>query len=132
MITITCGLNGMRNISRIEFRSLFRVKVIDPQTGSLVGYVGDVSENGLKVLTDSPYTPGDRVPMRLRMRVREDETLQFDLIVSCRWSGTNFKTGYFEAGFVLEEPSAEFTLMVERMRIQRNMTEEDQPRAARQ
>ena len=109
----------MRNQSRLQFRSLFRVKVSNPTTGALIGYVGDVSETGLKLLSDKVFEAGERVILRMRMRVKEDEILQFDLDVTCRWSGTNAKTGYFEAGFILEQPSAEFTLMVEKMRIQR-------------
>jgi hypothetical protein len=113
----------MRYQSRLQFRSIFRVKVIDPKSGALIGYVGDVSETGLKLLSDAAIEVGTLMPLRLRMRVKEDETLQFDLMVTCRWSGVNAKTGYFEAGFILEQPSAEFTLMVEKMRIQRGETD---------
>ncbi|HEY8938537.1 MAG TPA: PilZ domain-containing protein [Cellvibrio sp.] len=113
----------MRNQSRLQFRSIFRVKVSNPATNALIGYVGDISENGLKVLSDKVFVQGDRVPLRLRMRVKEDEVLQFDLDVTCKWSGGNAKTGYFEAGFILEQPSAEFTVMVEKLRIQRGETE---------
>lgn len=113
----------MRNQSRLLFRSIFRVKVSNPKTNALIGYVGDVSEQGLKVLSDTSFAQDARVPLRLRMRLREDEVLQFDLDVTCKWSGTNAKTGYFEAGFILEQPSAEFTLMVEKLRIQRGEAE---------
>jgi hypothetical protein len=117
------GLITMRYQSRLQFRSIFRVKVINPKTGALIGYVGDVSETGLKLLSDTAMEVGAPMPLRLRMRVKEDETLQFDLNVTCRWSGVNAKTGYFEAGCILEEPSAEFTLMVANMRIQRGETD---------
>lgn len=120
----------MRNQSRLQFRSIFRVKVSNPKTNALIGYVGDVSETGLKLLSDTSFEQGARVPLRLRMRVKEDEVLQFDLDVTCKWSGSNAKTGYFEAGFILEEPSAEFTLMVEKLRIQRGETEGDDYRPA--
>lgn len=115
----------MRNQSRLQFRSIFRVKVSNPRTNALIGYVGDVSENGLKVLSDRAFEQDEQVSLRLRMRVKEDEVLQFDLDVTCKWSGANAKTGYFEAGFILEEPSAEFTLMVEKLRIQRGETENE-------
>ncbi len=115
----------MRHQSRMQFRSIFRVKVSNPQTNALIGYVGDVSETGLKVLSDTPFARGVRMPIRLRMRVKEDDVLQFDLDVTCMWTGNNLKTGYFEAGFILEQPSAEFSLMVEKMRIQRGETESD-------
>ncbi len=113
----------MRHKSRLQFRSIFRVKVSDPKTDALIGYVGDVSETGLKLLSDIRFAQGVRLPIRLRMRVKENEVLQFDLDVTCKWSGNNAKTGYFEAGFRLEQPSAEFSLMVEKMRIQRGETE---------
>ncbi len=109
----------MRIQSRLQFRSIFRVKVSNPETGALIGYVGDVSENGLKILSDTEYEVGADVKVRMRMRINETETLQFDLSLTCMWTGTNSKTGYFEAGFILAQPSAEFTLMVEKMRIQR-------------
>ncbi|WP_039914728.1 PilZ domain-containing protein [Cellvibrio mixtus] len=113
----------MRNQSRLQFRSIFRVKVSNPRTNALIGYVGDVSETGLKVLSDTAFEQGAEVVLRLRMRVKDDEVLQFDLDVACKWSGSNAKTGYYEAGFILQEPSAEFALMVEKLRIQRGETE---------
>lgn len=113
----------MRHQSRLQFRSIFRVKVSNPKTNALIGYVGDVSEHGLKLLSDTPFAQGARLPVRLRMRVKEDEVLQFVLDVTCKWTGSNPKTGYFEAGFILEQRSAEFTLLVEKMRVQRGETE---------
>ncbi len=113
----------MRNQSRLQFRSIFRVKVSNPKTNALIGYVGDVSETGLKVLSDKAFVQDEQVSLRLRMRVKDDEVLQFDLAVTCKWSGSNVKTGYYEAGFILDEPSAEFVLMVEKLRIQRGETE---------
>ena len=115
----------MRHQSRLQFRSIFRVKVSNPKTNALIGYVGDVSEHGLKLLSDTPFAQGARLPVRLRMRVKEDEVLQFDLDVTYKWTGSNPKTGYFEAGFILEQRSAEFTLLVEKMRVQRGETEND-------
>ena len=118
----------MRHQSRIPFRSLFRVKAIDPKTNVLIGYVGDVSEQGLRLLSDTPFTEGVRMPVRLRMRLKEEEVLQFDLALTCMWTGVNAKTDYYEAGFMVDTPSEEFTWMVERMRIQRNDTDNgDQP-----
>jgi hypothetical protein len=123
LVPIFIGILTMRHQSRLQFRSMFRVKVSNPKTGGLIGYVGDVSENGLKVLSDVPFETEKRVALRVRMRVREDEVLQFDLDVSSRWTGTNAKTGYFEAGFILEQPSSEFTNMVEQLRVLRGETD---------
>jgi hypothetical protein len=110
----------MRHQSRLQFRSIFRVKAMDPKTNVLIGYVGDVSETGLKLLSDTPFVEGLNMPVRLRMRLKEEEVLQIDLEISCVWIGVNQKTDYYEAGFRVDNPSAEYLLMVERMRIQRN------------
>lgn len=115
----------MRNQSRLIFRSIFRVKVSNPKSGALIGYVGDVSEFGFKLLSDTAIEPGTHRDLRLRMRLAENELLQIDLQASCRWSGVNEKTGYFEAGFILEQPSAEFTSLVEKLRIMRNAFDEE-------
>lgn len=115
----------MRNQSRLIFRSIFRVKVSNPKSGALIGYVGDVSEFGFKLLSDAAIEPGERMDLRLRMRLSENELLQLDLDACCKWSGVNEKTGYFEAGFILEQPSAEFTALVEKLRIMRNAFDEE-------
>lgn len=106
----------MRHHSRQEFHSIFGVKVSNPRNGALIGYVGDVSEFGLKVFSELPFVKDERLLMY--MQVREDEVMTFDLAATCKWSGNNLDTGYFEGGFCLEHPPAEFTSMVERMRGQ--------------
>jgi len=115
----------MRNQSRLIFRSIFRVKVSNPKNGALIGYVGDVSEFGFKLLSDTEIEPGTLRDLRLRMRLAENELLQIELNACCKWSGVNEKTGYFEAGFILEQPSAEFTALVEKLRIMRGEFDEE-------
>ncbi len=109
----------MRYQSRIPFRSIFRVKVCNPKNDQLIGYVGDVSEGGLKLLSDAAVAPDTLINLRLKMRVREDEILQLDVVVKCKWSRFNAKTGYVESGCVLEQPSTEFAALVENMRVLR-------------
>lgn len=103
----------MRNQSRISFRSLFRIKACNRLSDQLIGYVADVSATGLRLLSDTAMAPDSCTIMRLKMRVREDEVLQLDVSLRCMWSRENQKTGRFESGFVLLEPSAEFTRLVD-------------------
>jgi len=109
----------MRYQSRIPFRSIFRVKVCNPKNDQLIGYVGDVSEGGLKLLSDAAVNPDTLLNLRLKMRVRENEILQLDIVVKCKWSRFNAKTGYVESGCILEQPSTEFAALVENMRLLR-------------
>ncbi len=111
----------MRNQSRQQFRSMFQVKVSNSRNGSLIGYVEDISESGLKVVSEAPFVPDERLHMLVQ--VREGEIAQFDLDATCKWSGANADTGYFEGGFCLYQPPATFAAMVERVRIRRDALE---------
>ncbi len=112
----------MRNQSRQQFRSLFQAKVSNSRNGSLIGYALDVSESGLKVISESPFVTDERLHML--MQVRENEIVQFDLDATCKWSGTNADTGYFEGGFCLDHPPSAFASMVETLRNQHNEIEQ--------
>lgn len=111
----------MRNQNRQQFRSMFHAKVSNPRNGALIGYVGDVSEFGLKVLSDTPFVQDEQ--LRMYMQLREEKTAQFDLDATCKWAENNAETGYFEAGFSLAQPSVEFTSMVEKLRVKNSEME---------
>ncbi|HEY8938538.1 MAG TPA: PilZ domain-containing protein [Cellvibrio sp.] len=104
----------MRNQSRQQFRSMFYAKVSNPRNGALIGYVGDVSESGLKIVSDAPFVQDEHLQMHMQMR--EEKAARFDLDARCKWATCNTETGYFEAGFILQQPSPSFTLMVKRLR----------------
>lgn len=103
----------MRHHTRQQFRSMYQVKVIHSRKGSLIGYVGDVSESGLKIVSEVPFVKDERLHML--MQVCEGEVARFDLKATCKWSGNNPDTGYFEGGFFLDQPPAIFGAMVERL-----------------
>lgn len=111
----------MRQHTRITFRSIFRIKVSDCQTDQLIGYVGDVSESGLRLLSDAPQEVDSCLALRLRMRDRDGELRKIDIQVVCLWSQENPRTGHFESGLKLAEDSAAFTLLVRNMRPMRRV-----------
>lgn len=111
----------MRQHSRITFRSIFRIKVSKRPEDRLIGYVGDVSDNGLRLLSDTLIEVDSTLALRLRMRDKEGEMRQVDIEALCLWSRENTRTGHFEAGFVLPEPSEAFTALVNGMRAKRKV-----------
>ncbi|MDH1264426.1 PilZ domain-containing protein [Pseudomonas sp. GD03944] len=111
----------MRQHSRITFRSIFRIKVSKRPEDRLIGYVGDVSDNGLRLLSDTLMEVDSIMALRLRMRDKEGEMRQVDIEALCLWARENTRTGHFEAGFVLPEPSAAFTDLVNGMRAKRKV-----------
>ncbi len=111
----------MRQYSRITFRSIFRIKVSTRPDDRLIGYVGDLSDSGLRLLGDALLEVGSEMSLRLRMRDREGEMRHVDIEVVCLWSRENTKTGYFEAGFTLAKPSNEFARWISGLRVTRGV-----------
>ncbi|SEM63454.1 PilZ domain-containing protein [Pseudomonas sp. ok272] len=111
----------MRQHTRITFRSIFRIKVSDCQTDQLIGYVGDVSESGLRLLSDAPQDVDSCMNLRLRMRDRDGELRKVDILALCLWSQENARTGYFESGFRLAQDSEAFAHLVGNMRPMRRV-----------
>jgi len=109
----------MREHSRITFRSIFRIKASNRSDDQLIGYVGDLSERGLKLVSDTPFDVGTRLELRLKMRDREGQMQHIDIDATCMWVGENTKSGYFEVGLILDSPSPAFSSLVGRMRATR-------------
>ena len=110
----------MRQSSRITFRSIFRIKVSDRERDTLIGYAGDVSEGGMKLLGDALIEPGRELKLCIRMRDRDGELRQIDVDMLCQWSQENSRTGFFEAGLALQGSSDAYQQLVEGMRNRRN------------
>lgn len=107
----------MRQHPRITFRSLFRIKVSRPEDDQLIGYVGDISEGGLRMLGDTLLEAGSEHLVRLRMRDRHGELRQMDIQVTCQWSAENSRTGHIESGLALKEESAAYNRLLSDIRV---------------
>lgn len=109
----------MREESRITFKSIFRIKVRERASARLIGYVGDLSERGMKVITDEAVEVGTEVHWQLRMRKGDGSMLSVDVDGHCLWQALNAKNGHIEAGIRIGQPSAEYTQLVESLRSRR-------------
>jgi hypothetical protein len=107
----------MRQHNRITFRSLFRIKVSLRENGALIGYAGDISEGGLRLLADKEIAPGTALQLSLRMRDRFGEMRSVDIDVLCQWCTPNPRTGHIEVGLALSAESPAFVQLLTDMRI---------------
>lgn len=109
----------MRQSSRIPFRSIFRIKIYHREQQELIGYAGDVSECGMKLLTDSEVEPGVVLPLRLQMRDHEGRMRRVDMDMTCQWCLENQRTGHMEVGLALSGESPQYVALVEMIRSRR-------------
>jgi hypothetical protein len=106
----------MRQHKRIVFRSLFRIKVRNPHNNRLIGYIGDISEGGMRLVSDVPLEVGERYELSLNMRDREGVQRQVEVGALCLWAGENTRTGHHEAGLALAHPSEAYYRFVASLR----------------
>lgn len=109
----------MRHHSRQQFPSHVQIKVSNPRNGALIGYLGDVSESGIKIFSDLPFVRDER----MRMKIHSDGIAQLALDAICRWSDNDDEQEHFAGGFYLVKPPAGFTELVKKLRGQRSSNE---------
>ncbi|MBC6905091.1 PilZ domain-containing protein [Saccharophagus sp. K07] len=102
----------MRRTSRLTF-PMYRIKVLNRDNDYLLGYAVDLSETGLRLLSDTLQEVDTRLPLRLKMRLTEDEMAVLDIDAICMWSRESKKKDFFESGFTLTKPSPEYSKLVQ-------------------
>lgn len=98
----------MRQHRRVTFRNQFRVRVLLRENDELLGYAGDISFGGFRLISDAPVEAGSELALRLKIREGEDRTRYIDVDVVCQWSRANPKRDNFEAGMALDGPCVAF------------------------
>lgn len=105
----------MRRHTRLTIRHSSRIKVTNRLSGEPMGFVGDVSLGGLKLVSSQPLAVGGCYEMRLHVPERNGQIRQVDVAMICQWSRKDPRRDRFEMGFALDRPSPDFTKLVERM-----------------
>ncbi|NMG69051.1 PilZ domain-containing protein [Parazoarcus communis] len=106
----------MRELSRIVMRSMFRIKVYLRTENRMIGYVGDLSESGLKLLTDDPLDVGAQYALSLRMRGLDGELRATEVDGLCCWSQRGARSGHVESGLRVDVPSSAYSALIRGMR----------------
>lgn len=102
----------MRRHRRFNFRHLTRIQVTNRLSGELIGYLADISIEGLRLVAGQPLAVGGCYELRLHVPEEEGEDTLVDIVVICQWSRRNSERRNFEMGFALDRPSKEFTHLV--------------------
>jgi hypothetical protein len=92
----------MDNTRRYKRRHLFfYLQVTDDKTDKLLGYVVDISQRGLKIISEDVCEPDSS--MELKMNLPDDagqrKAIQFK--AKCIWSGKDVNSEFYANGFEL-------------------------------
>jgi len=102
----------MRQHSRLTFRHLHRIQVSRRPSGEAVGYVGDLSKGGMRLIAEQSLEPGSCHELCLHVPDHRDQLYEINVVVSCQWVRKNSRREAFEMGFALHQPNAAFSDLI--------------------
>lgn len=91
-----------RHIQRHQLPSY--LKVFNRITDKPMGYIGNVSEDGLLLISQLPMLVGARFELRLKVPGLGGRPQCIDFSADCRWTCEDVTPGHFDSGFHLLAP----------------------------
>lgn len=88
-----------RHIQRHQLPSY--LKVFNRITDKPMGYIGNVSEDGLLLISQLPMLVGARFELRLKVPGLGGRPQCIDFSADCRWTCEDVTPGHFDSGFHL-------------------------------
>jgi len=103
---------------RIERHQLpYFLKVYNRFTDRPMGYLGNVSEVGLMLISDLPLLLGAEFELQLKVPASEGaEVTIINLTATCLWCHEDATPGHFDSGFVLLQAPPEYMKLVDALR----------------
>ncbi|MDF9774847.1 PilZ domain-containing protein [Pseudomonas baetica] len=103
-----------RRIERHQLPSF--LKVFNSITGKPIGYLGNVSEDGLMLISQLPMMIGADFNLRLKIPASEGDQRIIDLQACCLWCHEDATPHHYDAGFSLQRAPAEYKQLVEALK----------------
>jgi len=101
---------------RIERHQLpYYLKVFNRITDKPMGYIGNVSLDGLLLVSQLPMLVGARFDMRLKIPGLNEQHF-IDFSATCQWCREDVTPGCYDSGFALVAPPADYVEMVDALR----------------
>lgn len=102
---------------RIERHQLpYYLKVFNRITDKPMGFIGNVSLDGLMLVSELPLLVGARFDMSLKIPGKDGQLHCIDFHGTCQWSREDVSPGHYDSGFALVAPPADYVQMVDALR----------------
>ncbi|NWB92212.1 PilZ domain-containing protein [Pseudomonas agarici] len=98
---------------RIERHQLpYFLQVFNRFTDKPIGYLGNVSDEGLMLISQLPLLVKADFKLQLKLPGPDDTVQLIDLNGRCLWSHEEATPGYYDSGFALSEPPEAYHKLV--------------------
>ncbi|MGX5220601.1 MULTISPECIES: PilZ domain-containing protein [Pseudomonas] len=94
----------------------YYLKVYNRVTDKPMGYIGNVSVDGMLLVSQLPMLVGGRFDMRIKIPGQSAQCF-IDFTATCQWSREDVTPGCYDSGFSLVAPPTEYIEMVEALRV---------------
>lgn len=102
---------------RIERHQLpYFLKVFNSITDKPIGFLGNLSEDGLMLISQLPMMVGADFDLRLKIPASDGCFQVIDLRASCLWCHEDATPKHYDAGFSLQRASPEYGQLVAALR----------------
>lgn len=102
---------------RIERHQLpYYLQVFNRHTGQPIGYLGNVSENGLMLISQLPMLTGADFELQLKIPTASGGPQLLNLTANCMWSREDETPGNYDSGFELTQSCAVYAELVGALR----------------
>lgn len=106
-------MNANRHIERHQLP--YYLNVFNAFTDKPIGHLGNVSLDGLMLISQLPVLVGGCFDMRLKIP-GQNAVRHIDFSATCLWCREDVTPGSFDSGFALTAPPTEYIEMVEALR----------------
>lgn len=98
---------------RIERHQLpYYLQIFNRYTDKPMGYLGNVSEHGLMLISSLPILVGADFELRLKIPSAEGGFKLIDFNACCLWSQEDETPGHHDSGFMLQTASSDYMYLV--------------------
>lgn len=99
-----------RRIQRHELASF--LKVFNRFTDKPMGYLGNVSQGGLVLISQLPLLVGADFQLRLKLPCSNGQFQLVDLVARCLWCREDVTPTFYDSGFILYQPPDEYIALI--------------------
>ena len=80
---------------------IFYLRVFIQETNELIGFVVDISQEGLLIVSEIPFESGKIYKLQMSLSPEEGNKMSLHFTAECRWSRIAANPDLHEAGFLL-------------------------------
>ena len=90
----------------------FFLKVFNRFTDKPIGYLGNVSDGGLMLISQLPMLVDANFEFRIKLPGAAGEVQFIDLTARCLWCREDLTPHYYDSGFILYQPPAGYSGLI--------------------